>query len=137
MSGNVVLAADTIMVVENDVLVRTEVASYLRRCGYRVIEAAGSAEAVVLLEQREIQIDIVLTAVEIGGGMNGFALRRWVGEQRPEIEVILVGTPARAVDAAADLCESGPAPRNRYDPQTILDQIKRAVAGRSASRKSA
>jgi CheY-like chemotaxis protein len=33
---------DTILVVEDDVLVRMPISQYLRDCGYRVIEAANA-----------------------------------------------------------------------------------------------
>ena len=137
MSGNVPPAGETVMVVEDDVVVRTGIADYLRGCGYRVIEAAAATEAVQLLELQETEIDIILSGVQLGDGMNGFALRRWAAEHRPDVDIILVATPARAVDAAADLCESGPIPKNPYDPQTVLDRIKRALAARRPSRRSA
>jgi CheY-like chemotaxis protein len=137
MSGDAFPAGETVMVVEDDVVVRTGIADYLRGCGYRVIEAAAASEAVQLLKLQETQIDIVLSGVQLGDGMNGFVLRRWISEHRSDVEVILVGTPAGAVDTAADLCESGPTPKNAYDPQTVLDRIKRALAAKGPSRKSA
>ena len=36
---------ETILVVEDDVLVRMPIAQYLRDCGYKVIEAANADEA--------------------------------------------------------------------------------------------
>jgi len=100
-----VATAETVLVVEHDVLVRLVIAGYLRDCGFRVIEAASGDEAIQLLERDEGRIDVVLTGVEMQGAMDGFALAQWVRRERPNIEVVMAGTPARAADAAGDLCE--------------------------------
>jgi len=40
---------ETILLVEDEILVRTVIADYLRTCGYKVIEAAGADEAILVL----------------------------------------------------------------------------------------
>lgn len=124
---------ETIIVVDDEVLVRTAIAEYLRSCGYKVLEAARSEEAMALLEDDEVHIDIVLSAVSMRHGIDGFALHRWVRENRPEVRVVLAGTPARASHAAAELCDSGPMLQRPYDPQIVLDRIKRMLAAREPS----
>ena len=74
---------ETVLVVENDVLVRLAIASYLRDCGYRVIEASSTEEATAVLTNTDIAVDIVFSAVEIGGALDGFALSRWIRTTRP------------------------------------------------------
>src|SRR5437588_12045320 len=91
-----VAVTETVLVVEDEVLIRMVIAQYLRDCGYRVIEAASADEAVVVLRQAELRIDVVLSDVEMPGSMDGFALARWVRQNREGIAVILVGSPARA-----------------------------------------
>ena len=59
---------DSVLVVENEVLVRRAISEYLRHCGYRVIEAASAEEAMTLLAQANIAVDVVFSAVELGGG---------------------------------------------------------------------
>jgi DNA-binding response OmpR family regulator len=39
-----------ILIVEQDLLVRTLLAEYLRECGYRVLEASNAGDARTLLE---------------------------------------------------------------------------------------
>ena len=41
---------ETILVVEDDVLVRMPIAQYLRDCGYRVIEAVSADEAMAVFD---------------------------------------------------------------------------------------
>jgi CheY-like chemotaxis protein len=43
-------AGETILIVEDEVLIRFDVADYLRTCGYRVIEAANATEAIAVLQ---------------------------------------------------------------------------------------
>jgi CheY-like chemotaxis protein len=129
-----VAVADTILVVEDEVLVRMVIAQYLRDCGYRVIEAASADEAIIVLKQSELRVDAVLSDVEMPGSMDGFGLARWVRQNREGLEVILVGSPARAADAAADLCESGPALAKPYEPQAVVDQIRRLLAQRTSGK---
>jgi DNA-binding NtrC family response regulator len=120
----------TILVVDDEVLVRSAIAEYLRDCGYRVIEGANAAEAVAVLQNKELRVAIVLSAFDIGGAMDGFALSRWAREHRPDIEMILAGTPEREASAAALLCDRGPMLARPYDPQLVHDRIKRMLAGR-------
>ena len=73
-------------------------------------------------------VHIVLSDVEMPGARDGFALARWVREHRPTLQVILAGSAARATKAAGELCNSGPMLAKPYDPQIVLDQIKRLLA---------
>jgi CheY-like chemotaxis protein len=121
---------EIVLVVDDEVLVRTAIAEYLRDCGYRVLEAASATEAVLALQDSELRVDIVLSAVEMPGPMDGFGLSRWTREHRPDVEVVLAGTPARAATAAAKLCDEGPKLSRPYQPQLVLDRIKRMLAAR-------
>jgi CheY-like chemotaxis protein len=123
----------TVLVVEDEVLIRMVISEYLRECGYRVIEAAHAEEAVAILQEPEVDIDIVFSDVEMAAdGMDGFGLMRWVRLNRPELKVVMAGSPARAADMAGDLCESGPLLSKPYDPQFALDRIRRLLAERKA-----
>ena len=56
---------DTILVLDDEVLVRMPICQYLRDCGYRVLEAADADEATAILQKQEIQVDVVLTDLEM------------------------------------------------------------------------
>jgi hypothetical protein len=45
---------------------------------------------------------------------------------------VLAATPTRAVDAAAKLCDEGPALMKPYDHKLVLTSIKRLIAARAA-----
>jgi CheY-like chemotaxis protein len=115
----------TVLVVDSEIIVRMTLGEYLRSCGYRVIEAASGEEALTVLI-----VDMTLTEVELRGEIDGFQLAAWIRNRRPQIGVILAGTPARAAKAAGDLCEDGPMMTKPYDPQLVVDRIKRLLSGR-------
>jgi CheY-like chemotaxis protein len=123
----------TVLVVENEVLVRMAVAQQLRDCGYRVIEAADADEALTVLQHGNASIHIVLSDVEMPGSMDGFALATWIRKHRADVTVILTGSEARAVKVAMELCASAPRP-GRYEPCNLLEYIRRLRATRAVRR---
>ncbi len=120
--------AETILVVEDEILARTAIAEYLRHCGYRVVEAASADEAMAVLKETAIQVDIVFSDIKMPGSLDGFGLAKWVRENKPGLHVILTGTLVKAAHAAGDLCESGPHLAKPYEPQQVIEWIKRLQA---------
>ena len=119
-------ADETILVVEDEVLIRTAISEYLRHCGYRVIEACSADEAITLLTQPDIiKIDIVFSDIEMPGSMDGFGLSKWIRQHHKGIEVVLTSTIEKAAKAAGDLCEEGPHLKKPYEPQQVVEWIKR------------
>jgi CheY-like chemotaxis protein len=97
------LPGATILVADDDVLVRIAVADYLRACGFRVIEAAGGLEAKTVL-QHGPEIHVLFADARLAGDDSGFALAQWVRAHRPNVGVILSAGLARKSEAAARLC---------------------------------
>jgi len=114
--------------VERDVLVRSSVAPYLRKCGYAVIEALSVDEALQVLKKFADLISVVLTDVN-----RGFLLSQGAKQNQPHLSVVLTGTVERAADAAAELCEDGPQKKRPHDPQLVVEEIRRALARRTMS----
>jgi DNA-binding NtrC family response regulator len=128
-------APETILVVEDDVLIRMPIAQYLRDCGYRVIEAVNADEAMTVLLHRDTVVDIVFSDIEMPGTIDGFGLAKWIREHRPGTEIVLAGTVPRSVDAAKELCEAGPLPKP-YEAQAVHDHIRRLLAVRRGAGKA-
>lgn len=118
----------TILVVEDEVLVRLVIAEYLRECGYKVHEAANADEAVAVLEAPGVSVDIVFSDVVMPGSMDGFGLAKWVRAHYPKINVILTSSVDRSADIAGMLCEAGPLLQKPYEPQGVVDRIKQLTA---------
>jgi DNA-binding NtrC family response regulator len=124
----------TVLLAENDVLIRMPVAKHLRNCGYRVIEAVTAHEAIDVLDHGRFNFAAVVSNLELAG--DGFGIAKWVREHRPELRVMLTGTPERAVTAAAELCSQNSV-RFPLDPQLLLRQIRRLLADRRLPRRDA
>jgi CheY-like chemotaxis protein len=77
--GVVMSDRQVIGVRKDDALVGMPVSDYFRHCGYRVLEAANSDEALLLLQKPpDSQVDVVMTDVGGSGAMSGFKLTQRV-----------------------------------------------------------
>jgi CheY-like chemotaxis protein len=102
------LPGATILVADDDVIVRIAIAEYLRDCGFRVIEAAGAGEAKTVL-QHGPEIHVLMVDARLGGE-SGFSLAQWARRRNPRINVILSAGLGRKSEAAARLCSGGQTP---------------------------
>jgi CheY-like chemotaxis protein len=82
LSGN-----ETILVVEDDPLVRDLVVAQLRSLGYMTIAAADGREALALVE-RGAAFDLLFTDVIMPNGINGPELSDEVAKRCPGIKVL-------------------------------------------------
>jgi DNA-binding response OmpR family regulator len=109
----------TILVVEDDVLVRLAVAEHLRECGYRVLETGSAEDARAVFETRE-PVDVMFSDVQLAGRWSGTDLAAWVRERFPLVKVILTSGAFLAIAAAGcDLFVAKP-----YVPEEIVSRIK-------------
>jgi len=111
-------STQTILVVDDEVLIRTPVADFLRDCGFRVLEAGDGAQAVQLLQAMP-DIDLVFSDVEMPG-MNGFDLATWVRQNRPGLVVVLTSGVAQFANQAKNICKTG-GPRFLHKPYVFTD----------------
>ena len=85
---------ETVLAVEDDEAVREVAVEFLRRLGYRVLEAADADEALAVLE-REPGIDLLFTDVVLRGQVNGPDLAREAIRRRPGLCVLYTSGYAR------------------------------------------
>ncbi|HTO66407.1 MAG TPA: ATP-binding protein, partial [Bradyrhizobium sp.] len=78
---------ETILIVEDDPLVREYVMTQIRRFGYRTLAASNAAEALAILDGPE-RIDLLFTDVIIPGGMNGQQLASEASRRRAGLKVL-------------------------------------------------
>jgi nitrogen-specific signal transduction histidine kinase len=78
---------ETILVVEDDALVRDYVVSQLHGLGYTAL-AAADAKAALAIAQRAADIDLLFTDVIMPGAMNGRELAQELVLRRPGIKIL-------------------------------------------------
>jgi CheY-like chemotaxis protein len=78
----------TILVVEDEILVRLMIAEELRGQDYNVLEAASADEACSVL-QSGVKIDLVLTDIRMPGSIDGAGLVHLIRVERPALKVVL------------------------------------------------
>jgi two-component system, cell cycle sensor histidine kinase and response regulator CckA len=81
--------AGTILLVEDDAMVRELALLLLKTLGYSVLVANSPAHALSLCERQELAIDLLVTDV-VMPGMNGKELLRRVSAIRPGIKVLFM-----------------------------------------------
>ena len=78
---------ETILVVEDDKLVRDYVLTQLRSLGYVTLDAANAAEAMALVKAGH-EFDLLFTDVIMPGAMNGRQLADEIAKLRPGLKVL-------------------------------------------------
>jgi PAS domain S-box-containing protein len=79
--------SETILVVEDDALVRNFVTAQLQSLGYQTAAAADGRAALQLIENGQ-PFDLLFTDVILPGGMSGRQLAETLARRRPDIKVL-------------------------------------------------
>ena len=80
---------ETILVVEDEALVRELVCSVLARHGYRILQAESGVKALEVWKASREQIDLLLTDLVMPDHLNGRELAERLCAERPRLKVIL------------------------------------------------
>ena len=118
----------TILVVEDEFLIRDYVADHLRDSGFNVI-AVGDASRAVDLLTTGTRIDLVFTDITLPGEMDGFELVRWIRSRDRTLPVVLTSGGHNAAKAA-DVCKNEPFVSKPYNPVSLVAYFRR-VLGRT------
>jgi DNA-binding NtrC family response regulator len=92
----------TVLVVDDEVLIRLAVSDFLREHGYQVVEATNGEEAQAIFAVGE-PIDLLFSDINLGRGANGFALSAWVRQNHPRVHIVLTSGHASSAVEASDL----------------------------------
>src|SRR5262249_11305233 len=82
-------AVSTILVVDDEVLIRLAIVEELRSKGLMAFEPASGDEAILILKTANT-IGLVITDVHMPGNMDGYALVAWLRQEMPHIKVIMM-----------------------------------------------
>jgi CheY-like chemotaxis protein len=92
-----------ILLVEDEIWVRLDVASCLEDAGYLVVEA-GTGEAAIALCNSRTAIDMVITDINLGGSANGWDVAEYFRTVRPDVPVVY--TSEKSADAGRSVAGS-------------------------------
>lgn len=81
-------ARHTVLLVEDETMVRKLLARLLASQGFEVLAAADGHEALTLWQEHGPSIDLLLTDVVMPEGMSGRALAEVCSEQKPGLKVV-------------------------------------------------
>jgi two-component system cell cycle sensor histidine kinase/response regulator CckA len=83
------LGGETVLLVEDEALVRFSLVETLRGSGYQVLEAAGGEEALALSDQYGGNVPLMVTDL-VMPGMNGRQLADKMRARRPDMSVLFI-----------------------------------------------
>jgi PAS domain S-box-containing protein len=120
---------ETVLVVDDEPMVRMLVVDVLEGLGYTAIEAADGASGLKVL-QTGSRIDLLITDVGLPGGMNGRQMADAARQTRPELKVLFI--TGYAESAVIGNCQLAPGMQVITKPfaiDKIADRIKAMVTG--------
>ena len=91
----------TVLLVDDEDLVRASTADMLTDLGYRVVEAQSANDALRKIDE-ELHVDLLITD-HLMPGMTGVDLARAVARMRPDLPVLLISGYAEAEGVGLDL----------------------------------
>lgn len=114
--------AKSILIVEDEALIRFNLADFFEEAGYRVFEAENADEAIAILD-RDSSIRVVLTDVQMPGSMDGLRLAHYIRDRFPP--TVLVVTSGVLNPTKADLPVDSFFVPKPFDTRRLLGQIER------------
>lgn len=115
----------TVLVVEDELLIRMDVVDQLQAEGFQTLEAGTGEEALHAMEG-DGQIDIVFTDVDMPGNVNGIVLAHEVQEKWPSVGIIV--TSGQAVISSDALPCGACFFAKPYEMKTIFATIQELLA---------
>jgi len=121
---------ETILLVEDEPMVRTSACRILERSGYRVLTAADGREALTLWEQHREEVRLLLTDVMMPGGLKGTQLAKRLIAENPRLHVVLMS--GYSADVAGHESPAGVDVvfiQKPFSVAQLLEVVRRAFAG--------
>jgi CheY-like chemotaxis protein len=121
--------AETILVVEDDALVRDYVVRQLQSLGYLPLAAANAAEALARVDAGEA-FDLLFTDVIMPGGMNGRELAEEIARRRPGTKVLFTSGYTENAIVHHGRLDPGVALLNKpYRKKDLAEKIRQVLDG--------
>ncbi len=113
----------TLLVVEDEMLVRLDFADLAQAAGFETVEASSADEAIEILHARDVRV--VFTDIRMPGTMDGIALAHYVRDRwPPTVIVICSGNEPPAAEALPAETRFMSKPCNGERAEHLLQSIK-------------
>jgi two-component system, cell cycle sensor histidine kinase and response regulator CckA len=119
-----------VLVVDDEIAVRRFAARVLEREGYGVVEAKDGVEALELISQDGLSVEVVVSDI-VMPRLNGVELMEALATSRPDLPVILMSgyaTGALAELGIAAPCAILPKP---FPSERLLEEVRRCSGQRN------
>lgn len=78
----------SVLVVEDEALIRFNIATFLEDEGFEVLEAGNAEQAIAILVERP-DIQLLFTDIDMPGSMDGLRLSAYVRDRWPPVRIIV------------------------------------------------
>jgi DNA-binding response OmpR family regulator len=116
----------TVLVVEDEILIRMGVIDPLAAAGFAVIEANGADEALAVLHEKAAGVHLLFTDVNMPGSMSGLQLAHHVRRSWPPIALLITSGASALV--ASDMPAGARFLAKPYDPDHVVDHARILIA---------
>jgi len=123
-----------VLLVEDEPLVRLVAADILVDANFRVIEASNATEALTVL-RAGIDVDVLLSDVEMPPDLNGYELARLVCEHWPTVAILI--TSGREWPRDGDLPPGAAFLAKPCPSETLVSYVRSAAERAQAARATA
>ena len=115
----------SVLVVEDEHLIRMDTTSSLQAAGLRVFEAENAADAIRCLELHD-DIRLIFTDINMPGSMDGLALARYVRGRWPPVKIIVTSGYVKLRDS--DLPTGAVFIEKPYHPTYVAHKMSELIA---------
>ncbi|CAN5342936.1 PAS domain S-box protein [soil metagenome] len=122
-------SGETVLVVEDEVVVRGIITETLTNDGYRIVEASDGPSGLQILNQ-EIRVDLLVTDIGLPG-MNGREFADYAREVRPGLKILFVTGYAQSAAMAKGFLKPGMELITKpFDVERFSQRVRDMVAAR-------
>ncbi len=111
----------TILLVEDETLIRMHGADLLEDAGYEVLEAADAEEALAILASHD-SVQLLFSDIDMPGSINGLDLARIVNDRWPDVRLLLTSGNHRLQDD--QIPDSGQFVCKPWTPPALIARVR-------------
>jgi CheY-like chemotaxis protein len=127
MAQSARLTPATILVVENEAIVRLELVDRLAEMGFVVLVAGDADEAIALLDTHP-EIEVMFTDIKMPGSMDGLRLAHHVRGRWPPVRIIVAS--GRTGTELSELPRDSLFLAKPYAPETLAGALAQVMSSR-------